>query len=214
VRPAAGWTPPARLGTIGPMVLPALALALLLAEPGGTVAAGLPAPAFSLRTLNPEAAGAAWVRLEKLVGPEAEDAGAKVVLLSFFASWCGPCKKELPFLAALDRAYRSKGLRVVSVDIDGDEAGIEAARKLVEGAGVVHPVGSDRFQILARRYLGEKAPLPSAFLVRRDGTVARVDRGYTEDASAFLTAAVRAELGLPPEPRAPARKGGASPGRH
>jgi len=196
------------------MLLPALTLALLLAEPDGAVAVGAQAPTFSLRTLNAEAAGAPWVRLEKLVGPEAEDAGSKVVLLSFFASWCEPCKKELPFLVSLDRTYRARGLRVVSVDIDGDEAGIEAARKLVAGVGVVHPVGSDRFQILARRYLGEKAPLPSAFLVRRDGTVARVDRGYTEDASAFLAAAVRAELGLSPEPKAPAHKASAAPGHH
>jgi thiol-disulfide isomerase/thioredoxin len=196
------------------MLLPALALSLLLAEPDGAVAAGRPAPGFSLRTLNPDAAGAPWVRLEALVGPAAEDAGAKVVLLSFFASWCGPCKKELPFLVALDLAYRPKGLRVVSVDIDGDEAGIQAARELVAAAKVVHPVGTDRFQILARRYLGEKAPLPSAFLVRRDGTIARVDRGYTDDAGAFLEAAVRAELGLPPQPGGAAHREHAQPGRH
>jgi thiol-disulfide isomerase/thioredoxin len=156
------------------------------------------------------------------VGPEAEEAGAKVVLVSFFASWCEPCKRELPFLVQLDRKYREAGLRVVSVDIDGDEAGIEAARKLAVEAGLVHPVGSDRFNILARRYLGEKAPLPSVFLVRKDGTIARIERGYAREAAAFLTAAVRAELGLPAEapPAAPAAapapkaKRPAAPPRH
>lgn len=183
------------------MHLAALALALLLADPAAedAVAVGRPAPSFSLRTLNPEAAGVAWVSLEKLVGPRAEDAGARLVVLSFFASWCEPCKQELPFLAELDRTYRDRGLRVVSVDIDADEAGIEAARRLVAEAAVRHPVGSDRFNILARRYLGDRAPLPSVFLVRRDGTIARVERGYTEDAPSFLAATVRAELGLPAE---------------
>jgi thiol-disulfide isomerase/thioredoxin len=180
------------------MPFAALTLALLLAEPAVTV--GAPAPAFSLRTLNPEASGLAWVRLERLVGAEAEDASARLVLLSFFASWCEPCKKELPLLVKLDRTYRGVGLRVVSVDIDTGEDGIEAARRLVSDAGLRHPVGSDRFNILARRYLGEKAPLPSVFLIRKDGTVARIDRGYAEDAPAFLTSAVRAELGLRPEP--------------
>jgi cytochrome c biogenesis protein CcmG, thiol:disulfide interchange protein DsbE len=179
---------------------PALALTLLLAAPSGAaeeLAAGAPAPTFSLRTLNPEVAGTGWLSLQKLVGPEAEDAGAKLVLLSFFASWCEPCKKELPLLVQLDRDYRELGLRVISVDIDTEEAGLEAARQLA--AGVRHPVCSDRFNILARRYLGEKAPLPSVFLIRRDGTIARVDRGYAADAPAFLRAAVRAELGLPAE---------------
>jgi thiol-disulfide isomerase/thioredoxin len=185
------------------MPFAALALAVFLAEPDVTV--GAPAPAFSLRTLNPEASGLAWVRLEQLVGAEPEDASARLVLLSFFASWCEPCQKEMPFLVQLDRTYRNQGLRVVSVDIDTEEAGIEAARRLVSDAGLRHPVGSDRFNILARRYLGEKAPLPSVFLIRKDGTVARIERGYAKDAPAFLTAAVRAELGLPPEPAAEAR---------
>ena len=185
------------------MQVAALTLALLLTDP--EVAVGAQAPTFSLRTLNPETSGAAWVRLEKLVGPDAEDAGARLVVLSFFASWCEPCKKEMPFLVQLDRAYRDRGLRVVSIDIDTEPAAIEAAQRLVSAAGLRHPVGSDWFNILARRYLGDKAPLPSVFLVRKDGTIARIERGYTKDAPAFLSAAVRSELGLPAEePGSPA----------
>lgn len=185
------------------MQVAALTLALLLTDP--EVAVGAQAPTFSLRTLNPETSGAAWVRLEELVGPDAEDAGARLVVLSFFASWCEPCKKEMPFLVQLDRAYRDRGLRVVSIDIDTEPEAIEAAQRLVSAAGLRHPVGSDRFNILARRYLGDKAPLPSVFLVRKDGTIARIERGYTKDAPAFLSAAVRSELGLPAEePGSPA----------
>ncbi len=187
------------------MRLAALTLALLLAEPD--VSVGAPAPTFSLRTLNPEASGQAWVALGKLVGPEAEDAASRLVVLSFFASWCEPCKKELPFLVQLDRTYRDQGLRVVSIDIDGEEEGIESARKLAAQPGLRHPVGSDRFQILARRYLGDRAPLPSVFLIRRDGSIARIERGYAREAPTFLTAAIRAELGLPPDAAAGASTG-------
>lgn len=187
------------------MQLAALALALLLAEPD--VSVGAQAPTFSLRTLNPESSGRAWVSLEKLVGPEAEDAGARLVLLSFFASWCEPCKKELPFLVQLDRTYRDQGLRVVSVDIDGEAQGIEAARALVAQPDLRYPVGSDRFNILARRYLGDRAPLPSVFLIRKDGTIARIERGYARDAATFLTAAVRVELGLSKPPAAGSAQG-------
>ena len=183
-------------GTIRGMVL-ALALALLVADPAPLaeeVAVGSLAPEFSLRTLNAEACGAPWVRLANLVGPRAEDPLSRLVLISFFASWCEPCKRELPLLARLDREYRAAGLRVVSVDIDGEEPGIEAARKLAAEAGLTHPVGSDRFNLLARRYLGEQAPLPSVFLIRRDGTIARIERGYAGEAAAFLSLAVQSEL--------------------
>jgi len=179
----------------------ALALALGTAHPAlaaddDEIAVGLPAPPFSLRTMNPEASGATWVALDRFVGEAPEDPAARAVLLSFFASWCDPCKQEMPFLVQLDQMYRDRGLRVLSVNIDREEAGIEAARRLVRGAGVSFPVLSDRFNFLARRYLGEQAPLPSVFIVLRDGTIARIERGYGVDAASFLLAEVRAALGI------------------
>jgi thiol-disulfide isomerase/thioredoxin len=175
------------------------AVALLAALPASAdeeVGEGLPAPSFSMRTLNPDAAGMAWVSLDKFAGDEPEDASAKVVLISFFASWCEPCKREMPFLVQLDRMYRGQGLRVLGVNIDKEEAGIETAKKLIAAANVTYPVLSDRFNFLARRYLGEKAPLPSVFIVRRDGVIARIERGYAKDASNFLLAQVQDALGV------------------
>lgn len=177
--------------------------ALLLASPAAAgamgeeeIGVGLPAPGFSLKALNPDVAGLTWLALDRYVGEEAEDPGARVVLLSFFASWCGPCQKELPFLAQLDGMYRGQGLRVVSVSIDKDEAGIDAAKRMAVAAKVAFPVLTDRFNFLAKRYLGDEAPLPSVFLVARDGTVLGIERGYSKDASAFLLAEVQQALGL------------------
>jgi thiol-disulfide isomerase/thioredoxin len=176
-----------------------VAAALLAAAPAAAdeeIGEGLPAPSFSLRTMNPDAAGTAWVALDRFVGEEPEDPAAKAVLISFFASWCEPCKRELPFLVQLDRMYRDRGLRILGIAIDTEEAGIEAARRLVAAAKVGYPVLSDRFNFLARRYLGEQAPLPSVFIVRRDGTIAKIERGYSKDASAFLLAHVQDALGI------------------
>jgi thiol-disulfide isomerase/thioredoxin len=175
------------------------AAALLAALPAAAeeeVGEGLPAPSFSLRTLNPDVAGAAWVALDRFVGEEPEDPAAKAVLVSFFASWCEPCKREMPFLVQLDRMYRDQGLRILAVAIDREEPGIEAAKQLIAAAKVTYPVLSDRFNFLARRYLGEKAPLPSVFIVRRDGTIAKIERGYAKDASAFLLGHVQDALGI------------------
>jgi thiol-disulfide isomerase/thioredoxin len=179
------------------------AVAVLAAVPAFAqeeIGEGLPAPSFSLRTMNPDQAGTPWVALDRYVGDEPEDPGAKAVLMTFFASWCEPCKREMPFLVQLDRMYRDQGLRVIGVCIDKEEPGIEAAKKLVAEKKVAYPVLSDRFNFLARRYLGDKAPLPSVFIIKRDGTIARIERGYAKEASAFLLGEVQDVLGIERKP--------------
>jgi len=159
-------------------------------------AEGQQAPSFQLRALNPEDAGGEFLRLDRFAGEEPEDQASRVVLLSFFASWCAPCQKEMPLLQQLHRMYRDSGLRVISVSIDREEAGIAEARRQIGAARVTYPVLSDRFNLLARRYLGAASPLPSVFVVRRDGTIARIERGYGKDASTFLLREVQRALGV------------------
>jgi thiol-disulfide isomerase/thioredoxin len=189
------------------MRLLAAALVLAAAAPAlaeDEIGVGLPAPGFSLKVVNPEVTGSPWFRLDQYVGEEPDDDQARVVLLSFFASWCGPCKRELPFLVQLDGMYRAQGLRVVSISIDTEAEAVEKARRMASEAKVRHPVLSDRFNVLARRYLGDQSPLPSVFLVGRDGTVLLIEKGYSKDASAFLLAEVQAALGLKRPQVAPA----------
>lgn len=199
------------------MRLLAILLAAVLAAPAAAedeIGVGLPAPSFTVKTLNPDVAGVPTVSLGQLVGPEAEDPGSKLVLLTFFASWCKPCQKEMPFLIQLDRMYREQGLRVLAVNIDAEPPAIELAKKQIAEAGVKYPVLSDRFNFLARRYLGEKAPLPSVFLINREGNVTRIERGYSADVSTFLLAEVQAALGLKPArgPASPATVPASAPG--
>ena len=157
--------------------------------------AGDVAPRFGpVRLHNPEKAGMPTFILGRFAG-ENPETPAKGVQISFFATWCGPCKKELPFLVELDRKYRDKGLKVVSISIDKEKEAFEQIRALVEEHDVRFPVLMDRYNLLARRYLGEKTAMPSVFLVRTDGTIALVKQGYDEDASAFLTAEVEKLLG-------------------
>lgn len=165
------------------------------AKPTTLLNAGDLAPRFGpMKLHNADAAQMKSFTLSKFVGPDAETP-SKAVLISFFATWCGPCKKELPFLASLDRSYRDKGLQVVTISIDKEEEAFAEVRALVEKHEVRYPVLSDRYNLLARRYLGEKTVMPSVFLVRADGTIALVKQGYDGDASAFLTAEVEKLLG-------------------
>ena len=151
---------------------------------------GEDAPVFNGLLHNAAEAGMNSVDLSAMVGGDAENDGTKVVLVSFFATWCKPCKKELPFLVALDKELRSQGLRIVSVAIDKEEEKWPEIQRLVKENGVTFPVVKDRYNLIARRFLGDKTALPSVFLVGRDGLVKLVKQGYPNDAAEFLRAEI------------------------
>lgn len=187
------------LGVTAALVLPGAPLAdaaVAQARAGSPLKVGDVAPRFRLPTHNPAESGAAFVALADLVGAEATG-DAKLVLLSFFATWCAPCKRELPLLAKLAGELGPKGLVVLAVAIDKDEAVFPEIRWLAKQSAVKFPVLRDRYDLLARQYLGDEAALPSVFLVRRDGTVAFVKQGYDKDASEFLRAEIDRALLAP-----------------
>jgi len=154
-----------------------------------------PAPMFRLPVYNSKAVGLTAVGLDRYVGPDAADKSSKVVLLSFMASFCAPCKKEMPYLQSLHEKYGPKGLRVVMVSIDGDDKGYAIINELIEKNKVTFPVLKDRFQLVARRWLGTQSPLPSVFMVNTDGVVKMVHRGYNAEASELFDKEVSAAVG-------------------
>jgi thiol-disulfide isomerase/thioredoxin len=114
--------------------------------------ASFPAPDFTLPTLS-----GAPIRLTDLRG--------KVVILSFWATWCGPCRTEMPTLEALYQRYRDRGLEVLAVNLDMlSTAGVEA---FMQEVGVTFRVGLDPSWSTAQAYrvLG----LPTTYLIDRAG---------------------------------------------
>ena len=153
------------------------------------------APLFSGVLHNPDAAGIRRIDLSSLVGPDADaDQQAKAVLITFFATWCNPCKKEMPFLEQIYTEYQPKGLRIISVAIDKDEATWPQIGELVRQNKVTYPIVKDRYNLIARQYLGDKTAMPSVFILGADGKVRLVKQGYTNDAAEFLRAEVEKAL--------------------
>jgi thiol-disulfide isomerase/thioredoxin len=141
-------------------------------------------------------------------GDKADDA-KKLVVMSFFATYCEPCKKEMPELARLYETYKDQGLGVMSVSIDKGDEQKDEILAIAKASGVRFPVLHDRFQVVARRYGAER--LPYMLLLDAAGVVKVVHIGYTEELKAGLEGELRQHLGLAPlPPPAPGPQAGAA----
>ncbi|MDQ6685951.1 MAG: TlpA family protein disulfide reductase [Pseudomonadota bacterium] len=97
----------------------------------------------------------------------------RVVMVNFWATWCGPCRQEMPQLSRLYDRYRASGFVLLGVNVD-DDAGkaAEVATKL----GVSFPVLLDTDKRVSKLY--DLSTMPSTVLIDRDGKVRYVHRGY------------------------------------
>jgi thiol-disulfide isomerase/thioredoxin len=100
----------------------------------------------------------------------------KVVVVSFWASWCGPCLKELPVLENLQIAARDH-LAVVAVNYKEDRAAFNAIARKLKNAEMT--LTHDRTGTLAAPY--KLQALPFMVLIRKNGTIASIHRGYSEE---------------------------------
>ena len=99
----------------------------------------------------------------------------KVVVVSFWASWCGPCRKELPLLEGIARAAGKDRVQVLAVNIESRDIYRKLARKMSE---LEILVASDPDESAQRAY-GVNG-IPHMVIVGRDGRIVRVHRGYTD----------------------------------
>ena len=120
-------------------------------------------------TLAPEIGlkdrGGKAVQLSQLKG--------SVVVVDFWASWCAPCREELPVLEALYQKYREKGLVVVGVNQDADEAKMA---KFLRAKPLSFPIVHDAEGAVARRYAPPK--MPSSYVIDRKGLIRHVHAGF------------------------------------
>jgi cytochrome c biogenesis protein CcmG/thiol:disulfide interchange protein DsbE len=128
--------------------------------PAQAVEAGQAAPEFQLKDLRGQPVSLAGLK-------------GKVVVIDFWASWCGPCRESMPFLEKLSKSYRGKGLVVLGVNIDNE---LKAAQKFLSEVPVSFPVVNDAEKKVAKAY----APptMPSSYLVDRQGRVRHVHAGF------------------------------------
>jgi thiol-disulfide isomerase/thioredoxin len=116
--------------------------------------------------------------------------GAKVWLISFFATWCPGCVNELPLLVELNKTYGSRGLRVATIGVDREPGAGARLRSLLAVNHAAHPVVLDPEQQIVQQYQGRSLSLPCLYLVGPDGKVALVHEGFDPQTAPRLKSAI------------------------
>lgn len=123
-----------------------------------------------------------------------ESERGKVVLLNFWATWCGPCRAEIPDLIALQERYAGK-LQIIGLMVDEDDAGV--VKQVVARTGINYPVAMTSPEI--RIKYGGIAALPTSFVLDTQGRVVQKHEGLRNPA--LYEMEIRALLGLPIDAR-------------
>jgi peroxiredoxin len=118
------------------------------------------APDFTLHTLS-----GPNMRLQEQRG--------KVVLINFWATWCGPCQQEMPKLNQLYEKYHAAGFVLLGVNVDDD---VRHAGDVAGKLGLKFPVLLDTDKAISHLY--DLSTMPSTVLIDRDGKVRYIHKGY------------------------------------
>ena len=149
-----------------------LALAAVFVLPAFAASSSGPAPAFSL-----SARGGKTIDLSQFKG--------QVVMINFWATWCGPCRQEMPILEDIYKKYKPMGFTMLAVNVEPDTAAAEAWLSKLSKP-VTFPVAFDTESKVSKLY--KVAGMPSSVIVDRKGNVRVLHRGYKAgDENIYLT---------------------------
>jgi len=113
----------------------------------------------------------------------------KVVIVDFWASWCGPCRQEMPVLEQLYQRYKDQGLVVVGVNIDRERGNMN---RFLGSTDVSFPIVHDPRHQVADRYRPPR--MPSSYIVDKRGVIRHVHEGFRRSDAREIEAQVRALL--------------------
>ena len=125
----------------------------------------------------------------KAIDPSA--LAGKVVIIDFWASWCAPCKQELPALEKLYKKYKDKGLLVIGVSVDNE---LDKARALAKSLKLSFPNAHDGEHALAEKF--DPPRMPSSYVIDQKGIVRHVHAGFRAGDEADIEREIRALLKL------------------
>jgi peroxiredoxin len=178
------------LGVVAALVLALVAATHYLGDELFQIAVGSKAPSFTAQTLDPRPATRSLA-----------DYKGRVVLVNIWATWCPPCRQEMPSMEALYRDFAPRGFKIVAVSID-DPGDTQKVRDFVKEFGLTFDVLHDPSGAIKQTY--QTTGVPENFLLGADGVIRK--KAYAQDwnsaANRALIARLLDEAGAPPAPSA------------
>jgi peroxiredoxin len=146
----------------------------------GQFQTGQQAPDFTLADMDGN-----YVTLSELVGNGP-------IYINFWATWCGPCKKEIPELIELYHEYKDRGFKVLAISTDGSRTAGKV-KAFTKDRGMDFTILMDSNQeVFSRKYKGRG--IPYGFLIDNDGKIMYSVRGYMPGLKNILTEKMASEL--------------------
>lgn len=121
--------------------------------------------------------------------------GKEVVMISFWATWCGPCLGEMPALEVLHQRYRNQGFKLLSVAMDGPDT-LANVEPTVRRFHISYPVLLDQETRVVSVY-NPTRDAPFTVLIGRDGRIAETRVGYSPGDETQLEAQIRKLIAAP-----------------
>jgi peroxiredoxin len=134
--------------------------AIVLASAAFAADSGGPAPAFNLTSVSGQASGLSQYK-------------GQVVMVNFWATWCGPCQQEMPLLDQMYKKYKPAGFTLIGVNVDKEAP---AVKELLARKPVSFPVLLDPANQVSKAYHVDE--MPSSVIIDRKGAIRYVHRGY------------------------------------
>ncbi len=145
----------------------------------GRVEVGLPVPAYSTVSIAGDSVSLAGQR-------------GKVVLLNIWATWCHPCRDEIPELRAIHARYRDRGFELIGVSVDTDGAD-ETIRTFMTEFQMTYPIWRDPDERISTQFL--TVGVPATFLIDQRGVLQWRRTGPIAPNDTSLAAAIERTLG-------------------
>jgi thiol-disulfide isomerase/thioredoxin len=119
----------------------------------------------------------------------------KVLILDFYATWCGPCRDSIPHLIGLQKKYEDQGLQVVGLNVGGpgDEQRVPA---FAEKFGIQYPLAQPD-EDLVMLLLADQNAIPQTFVFDRQGQLVQRFVGFGSSTGTYLDGAVETALKTP-----------------
>ncbi len=147
---------------------------IFLVSAGNKLEEGMSMPKLFVKIYNESKSGYNIIKSDDLFNGK-----NKAVIISFFASYCKPCKKEIFVLDDFYKKYKDRGVMIVEISIDTEKDGIELFKKIVDEKNIVMPCVVDPMGVMSRRLGVDK--LPTLFVFDKYGYVKKRYEGYSEE---------------------------------